>query len=716
MRILHLSDLHFGMTSPSQKSGSNANTSQESAHMFTRDGVPDSKALIDVLKNDQLLTVPRLGSLDLIVVSGDLGWAGSAQDYKYGLEFLYQLKSEFNDTKVAIVPGNHDFDRSAASTGHQPKQAFVDMAKSFYEEAFVSCFPLIQHTEHERERYRFVCVQYLADQYLVVGVNSVSGSNAKGEPVFVDPRALTQVSQYIEQLGVSEDTLRVFVVHHHLFPFAEPDWGATASTNEVPDTADPSIVANSAKLQGWLAANKFGLVLHGHKHMAHSRQDTLWRPDDPAGTVRNIVVVGAGSAGVNQHHRKEELSYNVIDATRGADSRWHFSVTLRKIVRPYGTFLADTWHEFQANSGAATDTHPLFVSEYMDDCHKLISRDAPRGAKLRNFVSIVNSHEFRCPATARIGSLAASEKQIRSSFRTLHPEYDDAKRWSDQKRVDLAIENLPTRFQFQHGPRLFGVLGRAGRRLRGINTPELFQPIRVAVESLSGSESRAYVGLYSSELDVGVRDEPLPGLVGIQFVPDGEFLDAVATFRKLELSFWWVVNMLEVGELLRWAATADTRHRRTPRRITFFAAIAEWKHIPEAAFTTELDTAPSSALLAIVIRAALGESNAAEELASLIEAKVKQTNDVNIDESGVLRLSDFLEGCNSGLHSAQSGGVHLIPLDTSVSLRKAAELMREAIDDPKLVDSNLTQVHSILNKVARELRVLALRPQNEPPN
>lgn len=127
-------------------------------------------------------------------------------------------------------------------------------------------------------------------------------------------------------------------------------------------------------------------------------------------------------------------------------------------------------------------------------------------------------------------------------------------------------------------------------------------------------------------------------------MPDGDQLDLVATFRKLELSFWWVVNMLELGALLRWAARQDNRRRRSARRVTFFAALAEWKNDPEASFITALDALSLDALVELVLGVNSGEEEARRQLITLLEDKINRTNDANIDHSGLERLANVVQG------------------------------------------------------------------------
>ncbi|HVR41789.1 MAG TPA: hypothetical protein VMU84_22010, partial [Thermoanaerobaculia bacterium] len=218
-------------------------------------------------------------------------------------------------------------------------------------------------------------------------------------------------------------------------------------------------------------------------------------------------------------------------------------------------------------------------------------------------------------------------------------------------------------FRFEHGRRMFERV-QAG-------SDALVRPFDRAIDGLIAGASHAYVGLYRASIDSAQQPrEPLPCLVGLQFIPEGAFLDAVATFRKLELSFWWPVNMYEVAQLLQLAAKRD-KEKRQPRRITFFAALAQWKTRTEVAITPEIDRLTTSELLPLVLRGAQGDSASCDRIASLLLEKQKFTDEKNLDDSGLERLFEIATGVgNSGVTTL---------VDFIVALRTALETIRTAV-------------------------------------
>ena len=105
--VLHLTDLHFG----AEPSGSSSALAQRTNTLET---LRETLSLLD-------------GSLrpDIIVVSGDIGWAGRPGDYKLAEDWLRSLLGvlELEPERLIICPGNHDLDRGEADVLERPDAA-----------------------------------------------------------------------------------------------------------------------------------------------------------------------------------------------------------------------------------------------------------------------------------------------------------------------------------------------------------------------------------------------------------------------------------------------------------------------------------------------------------------------------------------------------------------------------------------------------------------
>ena len=94
--ILHLSDIHFGRPSYSWKYAKKENV---------------LNSLIEKISNLGDSWMPNI-----VVVSGDVGWSGSREDYELAEEWFQRLMSEINisGNNLIFCPGNHDINRSYA--------------------------------------------------------------------------------------------------------------------------------------------------------------------------------------------------------------------------------------------------------------------------------------------------------------------------------------------------------------------------------------------------------------------------------------------------------------------------------------------------------------------------------------------------------------------------------------------------------------------------
>lgn len=634
MRILHISDPHFGTREEKDAAGTPTGTTTV-VHCWKRPTASgteesDPRELARVLKED-----PELASHppDLVAATGDIGWSCNSEDYRIAEEFFGALRAAWPEARIAIVPGNHDVDlRDPGPPDEKRQDEFVAFLRRFYGGDFDKLYPAISATS---ERQDVVSIHVPSDELLLVGVNSAAHLQTfKRGQVVIERKVLQFVTDQIAKLKVPDTALRVFALHHHLLPFAEGPSAKSYDPSKVYDRPDPSLVANSAKLQTWLAKNQFHLVLHGHKHVSHGREDILRKLHAPVGGHK-VLILGAGSSGVIPHERMhtEPLNFHIIDIDRLAKRRWAAQVHIRKVDERDMTPEARALESYPMLQLGTPPIHQptTFCAERMDDCHRAIAAATKDGKLIRSFISIVEAPEI-CPVpTASISGRPAGMEQVEESFRALHPEYSKDTNWDDQSRIVQVLANPgdDPSFQFKHGYRLFGGRGEHGRT-----------PIGCAVDrlKLDDGKSQAYVGLYDPEIDTQGNQEPIPGLMGVQFVPEDGFLDIVLTFRKIELSFWWVVNMVEASRLLAWAAS----DRYRPRRITFFATLAQWKTDVEATFIATLDVMPEVDLMAVALGTAAKSHDDGTRLVKLLQEKVSQTNDVNFDLRGIRRLNTIV--------------------------------------------------------------------------
>lgn len=699
MRIVHASDLHFGEIS--------ATTSKpaRSAHYFidSRNKTPRPADLGKIFTGHDCFNSP-----ELFVVSGDIGWSGQEGDYKYFQDFTASLRNKWRDTAFVISPGNHDLDLTI-SEDDKRQDSFLNSLKHIYGGDFDDIYKLMDPSYSDlTARERLVGIHYSRGRYLVVSANSAAGINKTSDPAYFRPPVLRAISEQIKIHRGESNLFRVFVLHHHLLPFYEPSWNDTVDAKAVLEKVDTNVVVNSARIQSWLSSEGFDLVLHGHKHLFHGREDTLWREGDGA-TARKIVILGAGSSGVTREELAPKTSHsaNVIDVNQLNGSAWKLDAETFEIDEDSLFRQPRSLAHKKLGVGVIKES-PIWTYNARDIvlCHAAIRSDLAAAGQVINFISTVEESTYKHPPTTAIGDREAGEAEVKKSFIAIHPEYDEIDGWNDTEKVDRVLANLSRSFRIQHGPRLFS---RAAiiEPYSGLFTLEDLRPITRAIKALPGNGSRAYVGLYNLEKDAVGDVEPMPGLVGVQFIArDAEgYLDVIFTFRNLELSFWWVVNMLEASLLLDWACKMVPGRRYLPGRITFFSALAEWRKDPRPMFVSTIDKMKDEELFVLMVSTSAGSSGTSKILADYIEEKAEHTTALNIEYQGLERILGLAKGV-IGLQ-----GVGAVPLDALTMDKKfvdgidsATELLRVAINDPKRRNGNVEIAKRHLKDAVSALR------------
>ena len=640
MRILHLSDPHFGLMTDS------ATGVQRSTHRFINASTqtPDPRALASILARD-----PEVTGIDAVVISGDIGWSGQQADYIVALEALENLRDAIS-APILITPGNHDVDLQEDVKFDHRQEGFEWLVRNFYGTSLKTVYPLMdgEDSSNLTRRERLIGFLQLSDRLVVISVNSSAYQATSSTPIAVSGRALQAAQDHVAGLSLRTDALRIFALHHHLMPFAEEAWTESVRLDQVSESVDDSLVLNSARVQEWLARNSFSLVLHGHKHRHHGREDKLWTGP---GRPRRVTLIGAGSCGVSTSQRQhgEPLSYNIVEASPRSRSEWRFRVIAQQVDENITPVAAAPWFSYASSAGARSyATRSFFESVRMDDCHKDIAQEIMPNVQQRNFMSVVADSTYVHPPTLRNGSKIPEPEEVERSFRSLHPEYSTTSGWNDPDHVRSAL--LEPRQRLEHGSRMFKAT-EAGR-----------SPIDSAIIRLEARSSWAYLGLYRSDKDTEEEPSPLPGLMGIQFVPDHQQgrLHLVATFRNLELSFWWAVNMYEFGLVLDYAL--DRSGSRLQRGgITMYSAIAEWATDPAAVFTALLDDMGLDSLLKLAARAL---TSAAQEprtrLAELLRDKEINTSRTNVELAGLRNLRQALLGASALVTESELSPVNAV--------------------------------------------------------
>jgi ABC-type branched-subunit amino acid transport system substrate-binding protein/predicted MPP superfamily phosphohydrolase len=254
MRILHLSDLHFG--------------SSTDAHLWHGQLVEDLQRNLGVHK------------LDALILSGDIANRSTSEEYQAAIEFVNELRQDFslNAEQIIIVPGNHDLNWELS------RQAYVlkDRDRCQPNELEEGCYiPLtddaVRVIQQEKYPQRFIKFKSFYDRYkasikpyslessqqysldiigndiLVVGLNSAwQIDHHYRDRANINTYALTNALNEIRRTELYNNSRIKIAVWHHPINSSHEDR-----------------IRDGDFLQR-LAVNDFQLFLHGHVHRAEN--------------------------------------------------------------------------------------------------------------------------------------------------------------------------------------------------------------------------------------------------------------------------------------------------------------------------------------------------------------------------------------------------------------------------------------------------------------
>jgi len=203
---------------------------------------------------------------DYLVLPGDVTGGAKPQEVQIASEFVLQAADALLVPRdnVLFVPGNHDVDWSVFdptdSTGVRWGQRYVPIGHQDFHFRHI----INQGTGDVLGSPHFIMWDF--PDLFAVGYNSSSHDTPIPEDAahhgLVDPAHLDALRTQLERHAPSDDRVRLFLVHHHSFDFANP----------IPRTPDFSLMTNAEHLLELLHEYNFDILIHGHKN--HPRFET----------------------------------------------------------------------------------------------------------------------------------------------------------------------------------------------------------------------------------------------------------------------------------------------------------------------------------------------------------------------------------------------------------------------------------------------------------
>jgi predicted MPP superfamily phosphohydrolase len=246
IQIVHLSDLHFGVS-----------------------------AQLDIWTSLAKYLDSSIRP-QLILITGDIVNTVNGKLYA-------QAKGELNKLITThgylVCPGNHDrhIYGNASKTLQVITLGIYKRTQALFDQEFGD------HVVRDRPRTFPISVNKNAWTVRVIGFDTSMEAKYSAQGF----AKLPDLDQIGSQLDNEPVDLLIFLQHHHLLPIAELD----SLQQRASDLLSPTIMLNAGTMLRRLINNNVNLVLHGHEHQRHiARYGTF------GGGGEEVVVIGAGSA------------------------------------------------------------------------------------------------------------------------------------------------------------------------------------------------------------------------------------------------------------------------------------------------------------------------------------------------------------------------------------------------------------------------------------
>ncbi len=296
--IIHLSDVHFGT-----RLGQDG--AMHSMHRFF-DG-DYSQTLAKHLRAE--LADPKgrfrlVGKPVTIVASGDFVYSATSEEFKEATKLFADLRDalQLDPRQFVFCPGNHDINWAKSQISKAERfDPYLIFLREFYGPLlFRELYPLVMWDfsvmTPRPEPSDLVSVRFDKEQGLLfVSFNSCVYETEQHHYGFISQTQQRKVATLLDQLDISDNVIRIAVVHHHVHPY--PDFANPVGGAE--HWMDMSTIRDGGIFERFLERHRFDVVLHGHKHRPQLRE-TVVRDRHSQDHIKSLIVCGAGSCGVTQ--------------------------------------------------------------------------------------------------------------------------------------------------------------------------------------------------------------------------------------------------------------------------------------------------------------------------------------------------------------------------------------------------------------------------------
>ena len=264
VRVLHLSDLHFGED-----------------HFFRQgEGDADAYSLADAVA-EVLGRHGTLADIDVLLLSGDFFSTDQANDLAIARSEIPELQRLLSPAVTLSVPGNHD-------VTWEPLLA--DDKLYFYDRLTLSLGVTADSTQLPH-------VAVVDDATRPVALVLLDSCRLEGREQAgfgrIGDRQLDSVREALDSRGVSSESHTIIaVLHHHLLPVSPMEPLPAVPNPAAGPRISPSLTVDAVEVLRQLTGHGVALVLHGHQH-----HRAVIRYENLVWGTRSLHVAAAGSCG-----------------------------------------------------------------------------------------------------------------------------------------------------------------------------------------------------------------------------------------------------------------------------------------------------------------------------------------------------------------------------------------------------------------------------------
>ena len=235
--------------------------------------------------------------IGLIVISGDLTFAATEEEFNAANSFIWTLLGRLNlgPAHVVIVPGNHDirWTRTDAYTEGAQLELTTEEATENYRNFYQKLLGHPPHVNLCMGRRYVLAGTFVVD---VCGLNSTSLATGKNFLAGIGRIEQSAFENVKEGLGWTTDAglaLRLLILHHHLVPIenrtpAEEYYRGFGMAIDAP------------RIQRLAANAGVRMAIHGHRHQPFIWQSDVYElpnVDLTGASLGKMTIIGGGTAG-----------------------------------------------------------------------------------------------------------------------------------------------------------------------------------------------------------------------------------------------------------------------------------------------------------------------------------------------------------------------------------------------------------------------------------